>query len=326
MEATAKSNYRKVFSWTAKIAIVIAAFWFIYKEIFAKQDIINSFRELVDKPLEYNLLALTIALVFLNWGFEALKWKSLIDKVEKISLFKAFKAIFSGVTVSIFTPNRVGEYVGRIFHLQKADRINAILITMVCGVAQLLITIATGLAALVFFVPRYTELVDNFGGYYYALAALVLGIAASLLFGYLNASLVAPMVRKMRILGKWRRYGKLFARFSKPELLKVLAYSLGRYVVFTLQFYLLLKIFGVEVNYLSAMMMISITYFVMAIIPTVAIAELGVRGSVAVYFIGMLSPNELGILTASFALWLVNLAFPALLGSLFIFNLKFFKQ
>lgn len=326
METSNNSIYRRVFSWSIKVFIIAAAFWFIYQQIFAKQHIIDGFRELIDKPLEYNLLALTLALVFLNWGFEALKWKSLIDKVEKISLFTAFKAIFSGVTVSIFTPNRIGEYVGRVFHLQKADRINAILITMICSVAQLLVTVAAGLVAFIIYIPRYTTIAENYSVYYYALSALVLAIVGFLLFGYLNASLVTPIVKKIRILGKWRKYGKLFARFSKMELLKVLAYSFGRYVVFTLQFYLLLKIFGVEVSYFPAMMMISITYLVMAIIPTIAIAELGVRGSVAVYFIGMISANELGILTTSFALWIVNLAFPALLGSLFIFNLKFFKQ
>lgn len=330
MEARTKSNFRKVFSLSVKLAILAAAFWFIYKEIFVveegEQDFIKEFKDLIDGPIEYNLLAIVFVLVFFNWGFESLKWKSLIDKVEKISIYRAFKAIFSGVTVSIFTPNRVGEYVGRVFHLQKADRINAILITMICGVAQLLVTVATGLAAGVVFMPRYTTVVEQFGFYYYAVAVLVIAIAGFLLFGYLNASLVTPVIKKIRILGKWRRYGKLFARFSKAELLKVLLYSFGRYAVFTLQFYLLLRIFGVHIGYLPAMMMISLTYFVMAIIPTIAIAELGVRGSVAVYFLGMLSPNEVGILSASFALWIVNLALPALLGSLFIFNLKFFKQ
>lgn len=129
----------------------------------------------------------------------------------------------------------------------------------------------------------------------------------------------------MTILGKWRAYGRLFSRFSKAELGKVLAYSFGRFGVFTLQFFLLLRVFEVEISYPTALMLISITYFVMAIIPTIAIAELGVRGSVAVFFIGMASGNELAILTASFLLWLINLAFPALIGTLFVFNLKFFR-
>ncbi len=323
------TKYRKAISWTIKIAIVLAAFWFVHKEVFAKQHIIENFKEMLDKPLEIRLLILTIALTFVNWGFESLKWKSLIDKIEKISFLTAYKAILSGVTVSIFTPNRVGEYAGRIFHLEKADRINAVLITMVCGVAQLLVTIFAGIIALSFFAPTNLDIEKHISMYYYyALLVIFIGGAGFLLFAYLNASLMAPVIKRMRILGKWRRYGKLFGRFEKKELSKVLLYSFGRFIVFTLQFYLLLLIFGITIPYFPAIMMISITYFVMAIIPTIAIAELGIRGVVSVYLISLVTPipNELGILTASFALWLVNLAFPALLGSLFIFNLKFFRQ
>lgn len=323
------TNYRKSISWAIKVAIVLAAFWFIYKEIFTKQHIIENFKMMLDRPLEIRLLLLTIGLTFVNWGFESLKWKSLIDKIEKISFLTAYKAILSGVTVSIFTPNRVGEYAGRIFHLEKADRINAVLITMVCGVAQLLVTIFAGIIALAFFAPANLNIEEHISiYYYYALLVIFIGGAGFLLFAYLNASLMAPVIKRMKILGKWRRYGKLFGKFEKAELLKVLLYSFGRFAVFTLQFYLLLLIFGVTIPYFPAVMMISITYFVMAIIPTIAIAELGIRGVVSVYLISMVVsvPNELGILTASFALWLVNLAFPALLGSLFIFNLKFFRQ
>jgi len=327
MPQSPQRTYRKALSWLVKIAIVLAAFWFIYKEVFAKQDILLNFRDMLDHPLDYQLLALVLLLVFVNWGFESMKWKSLIDKLERITYRKAFQAILSGVTVSIFTPNRIGEYAGRIFHLEKADRINAVLVTMVCGISQLLVTIFTGLIAVAIFTHRFIQIEQYMSiYYYYSLLILVIGVAFFLLFAYLNASLVAPMIKKMEILGKYRSYGRLFSRFSKAELTKVLTYSFGRYAVFTLQFFLLLRIFGVEIDYPNALMLISITYFVMAIIPTIAIAELGVRGSVAVYFIGMVSNNDLGILTASFMLWLINLALPALLGSLFIFKLKFFRQ
>ena len=73
-------------------------------------------------------------------------------------------------------------------------------------------------------------------------------------------------------------------------------------------------------------MMISLTYFVMTAIPTIAITELGVRGSVAVYFIGLLTANVSNIFMASSMLWLINLAVPALIGVVFIFQLRFFRK
>ena len=316
----------KIISWSIKIAIVAFAFWFIYLQVIAKQDILEGLGDLLESPSQNPLIFLVLILVFVNWGFEAFKWKSLIDKVETISIAKAYKAIFSGVTVSIFTPNRIGEYAGRIFHLEKADRINAVLITMICSVSQLLVTVFAGLISITIFFPAFFP-IDNYLPeiYYYALAVLTFALAIFLLAAYLNTSLLSPVIKKMTILGKWRAYGRLFSRFSKAELKKVLIFSFGRYAVFTFQFFLLLHIFELNISYPTALMLISITYFVMAIIPTIAIAELGIRGSVAVYFIGMTGGNELAILTASFLLWLINLALPALIGTLFVFNLKFFR-
>ena len=97
-------------------------------------------------------------------------------------------------------------------------------------------------------------------------------------------------------------------------------------MVFTFQFFLLLQLFEVEIDYLNAMMMISMTYFVMTAVPTIAITELGVRGSMAVYFIGMIATNVKSIFMASSMLWLINLAIPALIGVLFIFQLRFFRK
>ena len=71
--------------------------------------------------------------------------------------------------------------------------------------------------------------------------------------------------------------------------------------------------------------MSALTFLSMSIIPTIALTELGVRGSVAIYF-GYISSNTIGILTASFALWIINLVVPAILGVLFVYQLKFFRK
>ena len=83
--------------------------------------------------------------MFLNWFLESLKWRFLISKIEKISIKRSLRAIFSGITVSAFTPNRVGEYAGRVFCLEKADRVQAVLITVIGSMAQLVVTIVFGL-------------------------------------------------------------------------------------------------------------------------------------------------------------------------------------
>ena len=48
------------------------------------------------------------------------------------------------------------------------------------------------------------------------------------------------------------------------------------------------------------MILITTMLFVVSVIPTVAIAEIGIRGSVALYLFGLLSNNSIGILSATF--------------------------
>ena len=62
---------------------------------------------------------LVIVLVFVNWGFEAKKWKLLITPIQKMSFFTAFKSVLTGVTLSLNTPNRIGEYGGRILYVKE---------------------------------------------------------------------------------------------------------------------------------------------------------------------------------------------------------------
>jgi uncharacterized membrane protein YbhN (UPF0104 family) len=155
-----------------------------------------------------------------------------------------------------------------------------------------------------------------------------------LLLLFFNVSFLTNIVNRLPTkLDKVKQYGEVFSLFTKKELLLVLLYSLCRYVIFIAQFYLLLLLFGVKIPLCETMIMTAMLYLVMAAIPTFAFTELGIRGSVAVYFIGMYfeihdpaGANDLGILAASTVLWLINLAIPALAGALLIFRLKFFRK
>jgi hypothetical protein len=64
-------------------------------------------------------------------------------------------------------------------------------------------------------------------------------------------------------------------------------------------------------------------YLAMAVIPTFALTEIGVRGSTAIFFIGLFSTNISGILSASIFLWIINLAVPAIIGSFLFSKSKF---
>jgi hypothetical protein len=318
----------------------VATYYFIYKEIFYKRKldyVVDAFNDLISEPYVTILFIWTIALMLVNWGIESLKWQYLMNKVEPIPFFKSYEAVLSGISVSIFTPNRVGEWFGRVFIMKKANPWKGVFITMIGSFSQLLITIIVGAISLVFYIPIYFHDAGFYSNYLlYGLILLVIVITGSLLLIFLNVSSIPGFINRLikKRFAHFNEYINVISGYSTFELITVIIFSFLRYCVFALQFYILLMMFSVKIPFLHGMMIISLIFFVMTAIPTVTLAELGIRGSVALqlvglYFerMGMLSDKiEIGILSATSTLWLINLAFPALLGTLFVYRLTFFRR
>jgi hypothetical protein len=203
--------------------------------------------------------------------------------------------------------------------------------------AQLLTTILFGLAAILFFFPFYADMSEQLNIWFYSgIIAAVLITAFLSVFAFLNFSSFSDILRRIsgRAYRKISRYAEVFSWYSPEFLLKILGISISRYLVFSFQFWLLLLAFRVPVSYFTAMVLIGLVYLLMAVIPTIALTEIGVRGTVSLFIFGLyLSPEgiwseqvKLGIASASTMLWIFNLALPAILGTLFVYSLRFFRK
>lgn len=330
----------KTFNYIIRFAIIIATYYFIYKQIFQHKKldyVIQSFSELIDQPHIYLFVVWITLLMLVNWGIEALKWQFLISRIERVPYFKAFKAVLSGISVSIFTPNRVGEWFGRVFMLEKANPWKGVFITIVGSISQLLITLIAGAVSLLFYIPMYFRDAEFYSDYlYYGIILLVVVIITTLILLFLNITALPGFVKrfiKQRFV-HFNEYFSVISLFSTFELVTVLLLSLLRYCVFALQFYLFLMMFSVEIPLIHGLIIIALVFFIMTAIPTVTLAELGIRGSVSLYFIGLYFEKfgeltdkiNVGILSSSSSLWLINLAIPAILGTFFVYRLKFFRK
>ena len=122
----------------------------IYRQLQRQPDWKTSLHQMFDSFSASSLLTFLIvfALMWVNWGIEARKWQLAIRQLQTISFASAFKAVFTGTTIAFFTPNRIGEYMGRILYINEANRIQAISLTIVCSMAQLLVTLSAGFTAL----------------------------------------------------------------------------------------------------------------------------------------------------------------------------------
>ena len=328
----------KTYNFLIKLVILVFTFYFLYRQLFFKHDLasfVENMEAVTRKRNFWVLLAVVVSLLPVNLVLEGRKWQYLMLKLEQVTLPEAVKAVLAGISVSVFLPNRVGDYLGRVFVLKKADRLQATLATILGSMAQLLTTLIFGLLSLAFFLPRWIGTSSSLQQWTLAgLIFSILFVIVVMVFSFLNFSVFSDLLRRIsgRAYKKIARYAEVFSWYSVQELLVVLVISILRYLTFSLQFYLFLRMFQVPVNYPQAMMVIGFIYLLMSAIPTIALSEIGVRGSVSLYAFGLFFPEPLTevlnrhIIAASSALWLLNLAVPALMGLLFIFRLRFFRN
>lgn len=272
------------------------------------------------------LLGIVTVLSFVNWGLESVKWKYLIRKVEILTYLKAIKSTLAGVTVSVFTPNRTGEYLGRVLYIQKGDRLKASIIAVIGSFAQLIVTIVLGAVAFAFYLYSFL-LTDDKRLVYYILLNLIVLLNICLVWCFLNIRFLTIVLNHFGFLKeKAEQYTKVFSYYSSRELIVTLLISLSRYTVYFLQFFVALMICNVDVKLVDGLILIPLTYLGITVIPSIALAELGIREAVALELISLVTDNSWGIVTAGFLIWIINIAIPAFFGSIFIFQAKIFKS
>ena len=159
----------------------------------------------------------------------------MIDKIESITTGRSLEAVFSGITISFFTPNRIGEYAGRVFHLPQGKRMQATFITVIENSSQLLITILTGSIACIIYLKSYLHLTSWM--YMFSCFMLILFCVFCLIL-FFNLDLFEKIFTRFKLSEYWRKIAHVFSLYSMKELIKVLFLALIRYIIFSFQFYI----------------------------------------------------------------------------------------
>ena len=210
-----------------------------------------------------------------------MKW--VIKKVQNVSFLRSIRAFFNGVTVSFFTPNRSGDFAVRILYLNPENRIRGALLTFLSSSAQLLVTLQLGLLSLIYFLPDFIE----FSHWEIQVFRLVLFLIALGVTGaWLHLPVVVRWVDKLKIKSSWKEKMHIWERCSRADFFVLWCLSLLRYSVFTFQQLLLFAIIMPAVSFPLMMGLSALSFFLITIIPSIALGELGVRGGVNIAVFG----------------------------------------
>jgi hypothetical protein len=299
----------------------IVLLYLIYKQVTERGDLSEQWMQLKANLDVDNLkwFVLVLLLAPANWSLETLKWKKLLSRIRPVPFTKAFKSMLSGMSLSLVTPNRVGDFAGRIIHIAPGYKLKAAIASMIGSVAQMCITAGFGICGLIYLNIYYPS--------WYAHIALLFAVVlvSVCLMLYLNINRLGGFGKKYKLLRRLNFGIRVLGYYSKRDLGYILGLAFGRFLCYNLQFILLINILGAGVPLFPGILVSALMFWAISVVPSVAMLELGVRGFVGVYlFVDLtgLSLQVLPILSGTYLLWVINLVLPAILGSFTLLSLK----
>ncbi len=327
-----KKKYKIILNWIIGPILFAWLSVSIYKQVTEQQNLPQAWQAIkasFNTGEKWYLLSVVL-LMFVNWGLEARKWQFLVRNIQQLSFWRAYKAIFTGQAVALNTVNSVGEYVGRVMYLEEGNRLRSVAVSLVGSFSQIIVTMVLGIAGLVFLNLGFIDATHHLQG---VSVFWLKGLLYLLSFGtvvliliYFNLSWLTLLAEKIPFVARYRYLVEQLENFHNKELTRILLLSFIRYIVFVVQYLLLLRFFHVQANVMQLAWMVCIYFLVLAVVPTIPVAELGLRGEAGKQLFGLLSTNTLGILFTAAFIWFINRAVPAVAGSLFILGVKLFKK
>ena len=194
-----------------------------------------------------------------------------VRQVQFISFGRAFKAVFSGIAFSISTPNSIGEYVGRVLYMSEGNRIKAIALTIVSNMSQLIITVFMGSLALFFLKDTLTKSDILSAAFANAILSASVLVFVILFLFYFRLPWFVKIIDKLPQVKKFSWAIEAVEHVNATLLVRFLSLSVTRFIIFSLQYFLLFKLYGVEIDIVQCWMGISVMFLVMAAIPTIAL-------------------------------------------------------
>lgn len=294
--------------------------WFLYQSFEQKaqtaSSLVNELRKIFQWQNSFNFTIL-MGLIVVNWGFEAKKWQILAHKFEVLSFKKAYSSVLIGLCLGFITPANIGDFAGRIWQLknkQKTESIGAILLGN--GI-QFYVSLIFGAIAYLIIGQEKMGVLDQLI-FDLLIFMLVLGIII-----YARNQQMIQFLYRFSWIKKYQKNINSVLNFDSDTTITVLIWSILRYLTFSLQFILVLFMFGVNINLFDLWAVTALVFLYKTIIPTLNFfTDLGIREYSALHFFGMFSVNLSAVVVATFFLWLINILLPVLLGSILFLRLK----
>jgi len=316
------------FGLIAKTTLILCLGYLLYGQLFVENDLsalVAEFQKSMVKNGNWIWCILAILLMPLNWALEMKKWSILVSRFQEFSSLQSLKSVLSGVSLAIMTPGRLGEYGGRLLGIESENRPKAILSNLLLSLSQNIVNIGIGLLLALVFLYQFMDIQR---GVFISLfcGSIIVGVILLTLFFRVDllGGILAYLPRYNWVI-KLEDSISSIAEIEKKTLFRILNISMLRYGVYLFQYVFFIHFFGVTEDTVSAILGVGTIFFLQSNLPLPPVLSVFARGEMAIFLWSVFTDNVLGIIAATFSLWILNLVIPAILGAIVISSSRIFK-
>ena len=294
--------------------------WLLFRQLQSYGDLDEMFTEFKGHlgASSFWLLIVALLLTWINYHLEAEKWKVLTKPFQVISLKTALMAVYAGNSLGLISPARLGEYGGRMLGLKPENRAKSVWALSFGAFLQKVVIYWLGFFSLIY---GFKQVMLNYGANTYLPPSYfvpILVIVGLLFTGALifYDPIIRVILRKQSWVGKKVYQG--YFKYNWQATWASLGLTLGRYLVYSIQLYLLNRFFGLPNDPIVQFSIIFVTYWIQSFFPLPSALGLLIKSEIALFLWASYGVNEISVLSGTFFLWIINGVLPALIGLLFL--------
>ena len=251
------------------------------------------------KIIALDFFILALIMIYPNWFLEWLKWKIGMENIYNFPKAILKKGFYAGMLSGFVTPSALGNFLGRMTVVNKNWKPKVVANTIMGNGAQFFISVFFGFISLVSVgvFPRFLNL-----------NLLLIGLAlftATALFVYMNIGINRFLCRTVK------RYAPSLACVTIKMRWQFIILSALRYIVFSVQFFLVIKAFKPEIE-IHVLFWIWQMYLWTTFSPSIFLGKLFVRETMAIFILSFAGIELPIALAASILVWMMNNALPSL--------------
>jgi len=269
-------------------------------------------------------LYLGAGLTLLNIFIQFSKWKLLCREYFIIRGDKLiFKSLLTGIAAGIFTPARLGEFLGRGVLLKNQEMKEVMLTTIYEKLLNLFWILTAGVILLEFYLMRFLTL-----SLYYAIPVIFLTIT---IFYYLIRYVKTVSITNEKIERYTSRIPflkKVLINLNEAKRIddtvkrKLFYLSLGLYLTILVQYALFVSSYVGGYDFLNYLWTGGLVIFSTSIIPSVSIGDLGIRESASIVILSSFGCTQQTGFNASLLLFMFNIMIPSVFGLYYLITSK----